>query len=45
MLKEDWKKARNIFYQSFYIYSVLHDDINIELGKKNLKEFFNIDIL
>ena len=39
------EESKKYFYQSFYIYSVLHDDINIELGKKNLKEFFNIDIL
>lgn len=39
------EESKKHLLQSFYIYSVLHDDINIELGKKNLKEFFNIDIL
>lgn len=38
------EESKKYFYQSFYIYTVLRDDINIKLAKENLKEFFNIDV-
>ena len=39
------EESKRYFYQSFYLYTVLRDDTNIALAKKNLKDFFNIDIL
>lgn len=38
---EDSKKY---FYQSYYMYTIMQDEDNVELAAKNLKDFFDIEV-
>lgn len=38
------EESKKHLLQSFYIYTIMRDNINIKLAKENLKEFFNIDV-
>ena len=44
MHKRNLKEVKNIFYQAFYMYTILNDQVNTELSAQNLKDFFNIDV-
>ena len=40
-MMEDSKKY---FYQSYYMYTIMQDEDNVELEAKNLKDFFDIEV-
>lgn len=42
--QKKFERSKEYFYQAFYMYTMLNDQVNTELSAQNLKDFFNIDV-
>ena len=42
--QKKFERSKEYFYQAFYMYTILNDQVNTELSAQNLKDFFNIDV-